>query len=89
VPQRRVPGGWVLTLPPAGLVFGVRGRQVGDDFRLAHQRQAGESTHTPAAATSAAAAAATSAAAAAAVTTAAADATAAADGGYRRHLASG
>jgi len=89
VPQRRVPGGWVPTLPPAGLVFGVRDRQVGDDFRLAHQRQAGESTHTAAAATSAATAAPTSAAAAAAVTTAAADATADTVGGYRRHLAGG
>jgi len=39
----------------------IRGRQVGNEFRLARRQQAGESRHTAVAATSAAAATATAA----------------------------
>jgi len=71
--------GWMGSHPtwdPEGPVFGVQGRQVGEEFRLARWRQAGESAY--AVVDAAAAAVVTTGAA---VTATAAAATATADGG--------
>ena len=66
-------------MPPAGLAFGVQGRQVGKGFRPARRRQAGDIAY---------AGIADAAPAAAAVTVAAAAANATAEDVSRQHLAS-